>query len=187
MSEATPPQNDMARTLTVAAVSVTPWYAVIDAARDATAPQRATEAGLEVQSLYEGPLGQELAGVAPHLMSFDLHNEFAEWLFDRWAGHHGILLQTKAPFEELRRHFRKFLLVKDEAEKKFRFRFYDPRVLRSFLPACSFDEAKEFFGPVQCYYAASRDGVAVLALGWGTKGLTMKELFPAEVPSRGQE
>jgi hypothetical protein len=153
------------------AVSATPWFAIIDAAR-------AASAGLRTESLYAGELGTMVVDVAPHLVSFDFNSAFAQWLFDRWGGHHGILLQAKAPFDELRKHFRHYLLVKDEAGKKYRFRFYDPRVLRAFLPACSFEEAKGFFGPVDCYYAATREGQSVHAFGWGPRGLTTRELPP---------
>jgi hypothetical protein len=54
----------------------------------------------------------------------------------------------------VREHFRKFLLVKiDGNEGDFYFRFYDPRVLRAFLPTCAPDEAAEFFGPVRLFIA----------------------------------
>lgn len=176
MVETASSQKDLSRTLAAHGVSATPWYAIIDAAQDKTSPQRAAEIGLQIQSLYEGSLGRRLGDVAPHLVSFSLKNGFAGWLFDNWGGNHGVLLQSKARFAEVRRHLRKFTLVKDEDGTKYRFRFYDPRVLRAFLPACSFAEAKEFFGPVARYYAADRSGAAVLAFGWGPRGLTVREL-----------
>ena len=51
-------------------------------------------------------------------------------------------------------------------------------MLRSFLPSCTYDEAKAFFGPVAAYYAADRSGTKVLAFGWSAKGLTRRELVP---------
>lgn len=152
-----------------------PWFAVIDAAQDDSAPGKARASGLRTQSLYAGELGARVEHVAPHLSTFALDGAFAGWLSERWGGNHGILLQSSASFEDLRRHLRKFLLVKDEGGTKYRFRFYDPRALRSFLPACSFEEAKEFFGPVIAYYAAGRSGESVLAFGWRPRGLTVRE------------
>ena len=178
-------QTDLARTLTAHGVSGTPWFAVIDAAQDNTAPGKARASGLRTQSLYEGGLGRQLDDVAPHLVSLSPKDEFAGWLFDNWSGNHGVLLQSRARFDELRRHLRKFLLVKDEGGKKYRFRFYDPRVLRSFLPACSYAEAKEFFGPIACYYAADRSGRSVMAFTWRSTGLAVSEL-PASTQSPGQ-
>src|SRR5947209_7089547 len=46
------------------------------------------------------------------------------------------------------KHFRHFLLVETEDGKLLYFRFYDPRVLRAFLPTCNSDESSEFFGPI---------------------------------------
>jgi hypothetical protein len=158
------------------AVSATPWFAIIDAAQDESSPKRAGTAGLRTESLYAGELGAMVADVAPYLVSFDFNNAFAEWLFEHWGGNHGILLQSKASFGDLRKHLRQFLLVKDEAGKNYRFRFYDPRVLLAFLPACSFEELKGFFGPVERYYAATRDGGSAVAFGLGPRGLTTREL-----------
>ena len=33
------------------------------------------------------------------------------------------------------------------------FRFYDPRVLRKFLPTCNADELQTFFGKVETFFA----------------------------------
>ena len=49
----------------------------------------------------------------------------------------------------MRRHLRRFLLVKNEAGARCRFRFYDQRVLRAFLPSCTPEETVHFFGPLQ--------------------------------------
>lgn len=130
-----------------------PCFAVVDAAQDATFLFLPEEAAIRRQSLYAGELGAVLDDVAPHLVEFQPESPFAEWLAGRGAAHAGILLRSKASFEELWKHLRHFTLVSDDARKLYRFRFYDPRVLRAFLPACSQDEAKRFFGPIECFYA----------------------------------
>lgn len=168
-------KTDLRGALSACGAAATPWFAVVDAAQGESAPERAKEAGRRTQSLYAGDLGARLDHVAPHLVSFDPKDAFADWFFAVWGGNHGILLQSKTSFEDLRKHFRKFLLVKNEAGKKFRFRFYDPRVLRSFLPNCTFHETTEFFGPVVRYYAESRSGEELLEFGMGPKELTVQE------------
>jgi hypothetical protein len=150
------------------------WYAVLDAAQDAESPQRARDTGLRTQSLYAGELGARVDHVAPHLATFDPQGAFADWLFEHWSGNHGILLQSQADCPELRRHFRNFLLVRDQAGRRYRFRFYDPRILRAFLPACTPAEAKEFFGPVTSFYAADRFARSVMVFSMGTKGLLIE-------------
>ena len=51
----------------------------------------------------------------------------------------------------MRRHLRHFLEVQLPDGKQVYFRFYDPRVLRVFLPTCTADEINQFFGPIKQY------------------------------------
>jgi len=46
----------------------------------------------------------------------------------------------------MRQHFRRFITVHDESGKPLLFRYYDPRVLRTFLPTCNAKELAEIFG-----------------------------------------
>jgi len=182
MVDATSQRPGLRSVLGREAVAGAAWFAVIDAAQDDTARGLARSSGLRMQSLYAGELGARLDHVAPHLSTFALEGQFADWLFTRWDGNHGILLQSTAAFDKVRRHLRKFLLVKDEGGKKYRFRFYDPRVLRSFLPSCAPAEAREFFGPVAKYYAAGRSGQSVLTFEWRRERLTMRD-HPFSLPA----
>jgi len=51
----------------------------------------------------------------------------------------------------LRDHFREFHTVELPDQRTVLFRYYDPRVLRSFLPACNAAELAVFFGPIQSF------------------------------------
>jgi hypothetical protein len=59
--------------------------------------------------------------------------------------------------KHLYKHFRKFLIVKTEEGDELYFRFYDPRVLRIFLPSCDKEQLKEFFGPVSYFVCEDED------------------------------
>jgi hypothetical protein len=59
--------------------------------------------------------------------------------------------------EELRRHFRGFLRVRDESGRRLIFRYYDPRVLRPYLPTCWPKELETVFGPLGCYLMEGED------------------------------
>ena len=48
----------------------------------------------------------------------------------------------------MRHHLRHFLEVKLPDDTQVYFRFYDPRVLRVFLPTCTPDDTNQFFGPM---------------------------------------
>lgn len=47
-----------------------------------------------------------------------------------------------------RLHFKKRLRVQTEAGRQPAFRYYDPRVLNIYLPTCTGQELRTFFGPV---------------------------------------
>lgn len=88
--------------------------------------------------LYRGELDAELSEVAPYLVALQPDSPVFEWFVGG-----------------LGNHFRKFLMVYDENSKPVYFHFYDPRVFRAYLPACSADESQMFFGPVVKYFAES--------------------------------
>ena len=58
----------------------------------------------------------------------------------------GIFLRSDDLLRTLRRHLRTFLRVKDESGRFLLFRYYDPRVLRIYLPTCHEGELKTVFG-----------------------------------------
>jgi len=135
---------------------------VIDAAREARGPQQARASGGRCQSLYEGRLGRSLNDVAPYLVEFCQQSVFAKWWFAQWGNSAGVLIEAQVSFDELRRHLRTLMIVNTEDRQKYYFRFYDPRVLRVFLPSCSGDEVPRFFGPITAFYCESADGNELL-------------------------
>ena len=44
-------------------------------------------------------------------------------------------------------------MVQDEGGQEYFFRYYDPRVLRKYLPTCTPEEVRSFFGPVRSFIA----------------------------------
>ncbi|WNG18841.1 DUF4123 domain-containing protein [Cystobacter fuscus] len=127
-----------------------PLFAILDAARTPRILELLQESVEEYQSLYEGPQGQALAEVAPYLVSLPPQSRLLESLtLEGWMQNWGIYLTCPSPFLELRRHLRKFLMVEaEDNDHRLYFRFYDPRVLRIFLPTCSARQREEFLGPI---------------------------------------
>jgi len=81
---------------------------------------------------------------------------------EQWGNSWGCFVWALADFKALRRHFRRFLMVEDERAKRMYFRFYDPRVLRVFLPTCTTAEALEFFGPIKYFVMEASDPAVAL-------------------------
>lgn len=124
-------------------------YAVIDGASVPDFRQQAFNQSQEIVCLFRGELKDDMAEVAPYLTRLDPEGAFTEWILQRgWGNHWGIFLSAGAGIDALRRHFRGLLIVHDETGKPLRFRYYDPRVLATFLPTCAPGEIAEFFGPV---------------------------------------
>ncbi len=138
-------------------------YALLDAAREPAGPHLAAQAGLACESLYEGDMGSMLQEVAPYLIEVDPKSNFLSWWFEQWGNSIGVLLDAPANLAELRHHFRTLLMVRGENGKRYYFRFYDPRVLRVFLPACTDDELAEFFGPVNAFHCEGPAGGELLS------------------------
>jgi hypothetical protein len=117
-----------------------------------------------IHSLYEGTPGSALAEVAPYLVS--LPNKDS-WLLEAlvqegWGAHWGVFLTSALPMLQLRRHLRKFLMVEAEGvEGRLYFRYYDPRVLGTFLPTCPPESRKEFFGDIERFIFSGLDGEVV--------------------------
>ncbi len=99
-----------------------------------------------------------IAEVAPYLVRLTKGSQDTRRLVDAaWGNAWGVFLQSKADLEPLRRHLRLFLSVLTEKKKKLLFRFYDPRVLRPYLPSCTEQELQTFFGPIDAYVLEGED------------------------------
>jgi hypothetical protein len=133
-------------------------YAVIDGASVANLLDRLVSDTPPNVCLYRGDLEPDMAEVAPYLVQLEPDSPFTEWLLrDGWGNHWGIFAQTGVALEDLRRHFRRFLIVHDPDSEPMYFRYYDPRVLRVFLPTCNAEELTAMFGPVSCYLMEDED------------------------------
>ena len=140
-----------------------PLFAVLDAARDPRVLAFVGKADGEVQSLYEGPKGQKLAEVAPYLVRFFPHSvSLSALIAEGWGQSWGIFLTSPDSFHLVRRHLRRFLQVKTEQGRALLFRFYDPRVLRVFLPTCDPQQTEQMFGEIRCFMMEEEGGEALL-------------------------
>jgi len=127
-------------------------YALLDGARDPRIVPRIEAADVEARCLLDGELHPSLAAAAPYLVALEPAAPFTRALLaEGWGDAWGVLLTAAAPLDALRRHFRRFLRVADEDGRPLMFRYYDPRVLRLYLPTCTPDELALVFGPVSSY------------------------------------
>ena len=133
--------------------SLTGWqvYALLDGARDPRIEPMVRLGRLEYSCLYAGSLSPRLQAAAPYLIHLAPDSRDTRNLIELgWGNSWGIftIVPADVTLQMQRRHFRTLLRVQDEAGRILAFRFYDPRVLRAYLPTCTGEEASRFFGPV---------------------------------------
>jgi len=127
-------------------------YALVDAARSESIYPKLMAAEAASVCLHRGKKAEELAWVAPYLVQLEREDPLTHWLLESgWGKSRCVFVLSSASLQELKRHFRTFLKVYDEKGKGYFFRFYDPRVMRVYLPTCNKKELETFYGPVSCY------------------------------------
>lgn len=127
-------------------------YAVLDGARLPGLVARLKAAPEESVCLYRGELEPGLRDNAPYLVKLRAQSALTDWLLSQQWGRSAIVFAvTPIGLEALRRHFRGFLRVRDYTGQVLYFRWYDPRVLRLYLPTCNASEISTVYGRVTRY------------------------------------
>ena len=127
-------------------------FALLDGARDRRIFEMLQRSRLDYRSLFLGELAPELALASPYLVHLGSLSRESRYILEHgWGNHWGVFVRADVLLQDLRRHFRTFLQVEDENGRRLFFRFYDPRVLRAYLPTCTRQELEVVFGPVERY------------------------------------
>jgi len=135
-------------------------HLILDAARMEKMIDLAKEINPFNTSLYRNKQDQDQIqpSVAPFLFDYPNCVDFEDLVIGKgWGNAWGIWVLSEADFESLYRHFRRFLVVQTQDGQELYFRFYDPRVLRVFLPTCDTDQLLDFFGPVETFVMEDED------------------------------
>jgi len=163
----------------------TALYAVLDAARNGSIYPAIRKSGFEYECLYRGELDPDLADAAPYLVKLEADMPFTHWLVAQgWGDSWGIFLVAGASLRDLRQHLRKFLMVYGPDGNPLYFRYYDPRVLRVYLPTCNAEELRMVFGPVQWFMLEDDDSRTLLRFTTASGSLQQQKL---PVAVRGSE
>jgi hypothetical protein len=160
-----------------AGASLDVWM-VADGARDRRVVWALRDSHLRHSCLYSGPLAPELEFTAPYLVRFD-HQDAGtrSFLSQAWGNNWGVFLKADESMERLRRHLREFLIVRDSHGSRLVFRYYDPRVLKVYLPTCTADELRTVFGPIERFWMEDEDPRAGLEFRLDEMRL-LRQTFP---------
>jgi len=138
----------------------------------------------EFECLFRGSLEPDMAEVAPYLVQLEPDADFTRWVLGNgWGNHWGIFAAAPATLGVMRVHFRSLTMVKGPEGRLTYFRFYDPRVLRRYLPTCTPEEREQVFGPV-LFYAFEDADPAVMLRAWAAGEQARTEQLPVRVAEK---
>ena len=120
-------------------------FALLDAARDPGVVPLLERGDCPYACLYKGQAAATYRNYAPYLVQLCADADVTDRLLrDGWGTSAGLFLGTSRSAGELCQHLRHFLYVTLPNGKQAYFRFYDPRVMRSFLPTCTGAQLDDF-------------------------------------------
>jgi hypothetical protein len=152
-------------------------WMIVDGARDPKIYWDLTNSHLQCTCLYSGDIPAQLESVAPHLVQLEYDDSSTRTLLRRaWGKSWGVFATSDAAMHRLRRHLRTLLLVQDWRGKQLLFRYYDPRVLRVYIPTCRPDELKLLFGPIKQFFAESESAEGLLRFDFSGGSLVKSEI-----------
>ncbi|HVE57384.1 MAG TPA: DUF4123 domain-containing protein [Pyrinomonadaceae bacterium] len=145
-------------------LETTKLYCVLDGASVPDLPMRLYETNTPNYCLFRGELEPDVMYAAPYVAILLPGSSFSEWVLSESSGKHwGIFAHCRYSLKEMRRHCRALVNVYDEKGDPLIFRYYDPRVLRKFLPTCTDDEIITLFGKIETLFAETEDGNTLTA------------------------
>ena len=164
-------------------------YAVLDGARSGRIHRLVSASGRAYRALYDGDLSTGLREVSPYVVELEARHAFTRALLDQaWGQSWGVFIAAPLGLDALRRHLRRFLRVQSEAGKPLLFRYYDPRVLRLYLPTCTTSELETFFGQIVRFVTEDANEQVALVFERGMNGLSVRRVeLPAASPRQGNE
>lgn len=136
-----------------------PQYALLDPIRIGLDFADAYSLAIEGIVLQTSIQAEDFQNVTPHLFPCEVGDQLYNWITSTGKGDSwGIFVQSPLGIESLGKQLQKLLVVSMQTDgRQVYFRFYDPRVLRSFLPSCQKDQLKEIFIGVDTFICEDKD------------------------------
>lgn len=134
-------------------------YAILDACKQPLVPPKMNELGASRGvSLFKGTAKEVYSAFAPYLVQVD--GALLDWIRESlsktpW----GIFLLTnRRELAVLFAHLQPLLFPRLSDGKLWLLRFYDPRVLETYLTSCTMEQLRAFYGPVRALGIAEETG-----------------------------
>lgn len=131
------------------------WYAVVDTAQDPALYGMVKQCAQHA-CLISGKLDPDLAAALPWVVALNASEPLmAAWRTEGEGRNWGILVQSPLPLDYVRLHFKKFLNAMLPDGMTVLFRFYDPRVFRTYIRAATPQERAPWFRGISRYSVES--------------------------------
>jgi hypothetical protein len=124
-------------------------FALLDACDEPEIPARCKALPPDrAACLWQGEGQRDYWHVAPYLIRVTLAD--LDWIgHNFWNKPWGYFVVAHSEVEFLRTHFRRFMTIRRSTGETMLFRFYDPRVIRTFLSSRTDDQIRQFYGPAR--------------------------------------
>ncbi len=165
-------------------------YAILDGASIPNLPHKLWMHEPQHECLFSGELEPSMAESAPYLVKLERDHAFTKMVCESgWGNHWGVFVIAPAEIEffALRRHFRRFLLVLQPDGKRVFFRYYDPRVLRVYLPTCTAEESAFVFGPVCSFVLEAEDPSQMLRFSIDGENVRIEQTALSQLSNKSGE
>ncbi len=131
------------------------WFAIVDTAQDSALHPLVLKTPGH-QCLVSGDVAPVLAATLPYVVAMRTGEPLADAWRDHGAGRNwGVLFQSTRSIDSLRLHFKKFINAKLPDGLVALFRFYDPRVFRTYIMAATPAERLPWFDGVDRFTVES--------------------------------
>jgi hypothetical protein len=128
-------------------------FGIVDTARDKSLYPLVKASPVHA-CLFAGKLEEPVERTAPYLVELNQDTPLRDiWRNEGWGQSWGILIRSDLDLKALRKHLRKFLLAQLPDGNTVFFRFYDPRVWRTYWPTCTDDEKSVWLEGIEEFVA----------------------------------
>jgi len=127
-------------------------YLIVDSAKDISIFRTLDLTVEHKGGLFEEEFLADLGDVSPYLLRYKYNIDFFKWFINEFIEKNcGVLLTSSAMEETLLHHCRGIFKATNEEGEELFFRYYNHDTLSIYLPTCTEEEYKLFFGPIDSF------------------------------------
>lgn len=130
-------------------------YMFIDAAHDSRIyPALCASIHTRCCLFSEEHISEKIKSVSPFLVKIKRLDDFVSWCIREGAHRNWMVFfaSNQVHVSELRLHFKRYSFAKTPEGKRYFFRYYDARVLPTFIASSADRERQEFFRPCRAFW-----------------------------------